>query len=88
MTLAERVGVHQVTIARLETDVRRPSLKLLERLTRVLHVPVTALLGSDKAKERGGRRDDPPYDHQQTNLTTKGLARAPCLQGAAQESGL
>jgi transcriptional regulator with XRE-family HTH domain len=42
--LAEKVGVHQVTIARLESGTRRPSMAMLQRLARVLGVPVTALL--------------------------------------------
>ena len=43
-TLGARVGVHQVTIARLETDVRRPSMPMLQRLARVLRVPYLDLL--------------------------------------------
>lgn len=42
--LAEKVGVHQVTIARLETGARRPSMALLQRLAKALRVPVTELL--------------------------------------------
>lgn len=42
--LAERVGVHQVTIARLETGARRPSMRLLQRIATVLRVPLTKLL--------------------------------------------
>jgi transcriptional regulator with XRE-family HTH domain len=42
--LAKRVGVHQVTIARLESGTRRPSMAMLQRLSKALGVPVTALL--------------------------------------------
>ncbi len=42
--LAKRVGVHQVTIARLETGVRRPSADLLQRLAKVLKVKMEDLL--------------------------------------------
>jgi transcriptional regulator with XRE-family HTH domain len=43
--LAKKVGVHQVTIARLETGERRPSVRLLQRLAKTLRVPVGELLG-------------------------------------------
>jgi DNA-binding XRE family transcriptional regulator len=43
--LAKKVGVHQVTIARLESGIRRPSMRLLHRLARALEVDVAALLG-------------------------------------------
>ena len=42
--LAKRVGVHQVTIARLETGVRRPSADLLRRLAKVLKLKMEDLL--------------------------------------------
>jgi transcriptional regulator with XRE-family HTH domain len=42
--LAGKVGVHQVTIARLESGTRRPSMALLQRLAKVLGVPLTELL--------------------------------------------
>ncbi len=42
--LAKRLGVHQVTIARLETGTRRPSADLLQRLARVLKVTMEDLL--------------------------------------------
>ncbi len=42
--LAKKVGVHQVTIARLETGVRRPSADLLQRLAKVLKVKMEDLL--------------------------------------------
>ncbi len=42
--LAKKVGVHQVTIARLETGVRRPSMDLLQKLAKVLRVKVAELL--------------------------------------------
>jgi len=42
--LAKKVRVHQVTIARLETGERRPSVRLLQRLVKALGVPVTELL--------------------------------------------
>jgi len=43
--LAKRVRVHQVTIARLETGERRPSMRLLQRLAKTLGLTVTELLG-------------------------------------------
>jgi transcriptional regulator with XRE-family HTH domain len=42
--LAERVGVHQVSIARLESGSRRPSMAMLQRLAKALGVRMTALL--------------------------------------------
>ncbi len=42
--LAEKVGVSRVTIARIETANRKPSLELLERLAKVLKVNVGDLL--------------------------------------------
>jgi len=42
--LAKKVGVHQVTIARLETGERRPSMDLLQRLAKTLKVKVGDLL--------------------------------------------
>jgi len=42
--LANKVGVHQVTIARLETGERRPSMDLLQRLAKALKVKVGDLL--------------------------------------------
>jgi len=42
--LAKRVGVHQVTIARLETGTRRPSADLLRRLAKALKVKMEDLL--------------------------------------------
>ncbi len=42
--LGKKVGVHQVTIARLETGVRRPSMDLLQKLAKALKVPVSELV--------------------------------------------
>jgi transcriptional regulator with XRE-family HTH domain len=42
--LARKAGVHQVTIARLETGVRRPSVPMLQRLAKALGIPVTVFL--------------------------------------------
>lgn len=42
--LARKVGVHEMTISRLERGDRQPSMALLQRLARVLKVPMTALL--------------------------------------------
>jgi len=42
--LARRVGVHVITITRLETGARRPSMDLLQRLAKVLKVKVGELL--------------------------------------------
>ncbi len=44
--LAEKVGVSRVTIARIETANRKPSLELLERLAKALKVKVGELLKS------------------------------------------
>ena len=43
--LAKRVGVDEMTISRIERDVRRPSMALLQRLAKALGVPVSELLG-------------------------------------------
>ena len=42
--LAERAGVHRVTIARLETGARGPGLDVLEKLAKALRVRLTDLL--------------------------------------------
>jgi len=42
--LAKKVGVHQVTIARVETGTRRPSMDLLQRLAKTLKTKVSELL--------------------------------------------
>ena len=42
--LAEKVGVHKMTISRLERGDRQPSMRMLQRLAKALGVPVTALL--------------------------------------------
>ncbi len=42
--LAKRLGVHQVTIARLETGTRRPSAHLLQRLAKTLKEKMEDLL--------------------------------------------
>ncbi len=42
--LAEKVGVSRVTIARIETANRKPSLELLERLAKALKVKPGKLL--------------------------------------------
>jgi len=42
--LAKRVGVHQVTIARLETGARGPSADLLHRLAKALKLKMEDLL--------------------------------------------
>ncbi len=42
--LAERVGVDRVTIARLETGTRNPSMDLLHRLAKALKVKIGRLL--------------------------------------------
>jgi transcriptional regulator with XRE-family HTH domain len=43
--LAKKVGVHVITISRLERGDRQPSMALLHRLALALGVPVTELLG-------------------------------------------
>jgi len=43
--LAKKVGVHQVTIARIESGARHPSMTLLQRIARALGVPLAELLG-------------------------------------------
>ena len=42
--LAAKAGCTRVTIARLETGTRRPSVALLPRLAKALRVPVADLL--------------------------------------------
>jgi DNA-binding XRE family transcriptional regulator len=42
--LAEKVGVHKITISRLERGDRQPSMELLHRLAKVLKVKVSDLL--------------------------------------------
>jgi transcriptional regulator with XRE-family HTH domain len=42
--LAERAGVHQVTVAKLEAGMRRPGLAVLQKLATALRVPITHLL--------------------------------------------
>jgi len=58
--LAKRVGVDEMTISRIERDVRRPSMALLQRLAKALGVPVSELLGRrEKRRSRhsnSGRR--------------------------------
>jgi transcriptional regulator with XRE-family HTH domain len=44
LQLAKKVGVHEITISRLERGDRQPSMNLLQRLAKALGVPVTALL--------------------------------------------
>lgn len=44
LKLANKVGVHKITISRLERGERQPSMNLLHRLAKALGVPVTALL--------------------------------------------
>jgi transcriptional regulator with XRE-family HTH domain len=55
--LAERVQVARNTIARLEMGTRGPSLSILDRLSRVLRVPVATLLAWRMARKAPrGRR--------------------------------
>ena len=42
--LAQRVGVHRVTIARMEVNALRPGIDLVEALAKALKVKVTDLL--------------------------------------------
>lgn len=42
--LAHKVGVHLVTISRIETGTRQPSMDLLQRLAKALKVKVGDLL--------------------------------------------
>ena len=44
LQLAKKVGVHEITISRLERGDRQPSMNLLQRLAKALGVPLTALL--------------------------------------------
>ncbi|MGD0267257.1 MAG: helix-turn-helix transcriptional regulator [Candidatus Methylomirabilota bacterium] len=44
VALAKKVGVHQVTIARIEIGERNPSMDLLQRLAKALKVKVADLL--------------------------------------------
>ena len=43
-TLAAKVGVHQVTIARIETGARNPSMPLLQKIAKALHMRLVVLL--------------------------------------------
>ena len=43
-SLAQKVGVHRVTIVRLESGDRQPSMALLYRLAKALRVKVKDLL--------------------------------------------
>ncbi len=58
--LAEKVGVHRVTIARLETGALRPGIDLFEALAKALKVGVAELLGHRATPRRrpgkGGRK--------------------------------
>ncbi len=42
--LAKKVGVHRVTIARLESGDRRPSMDLLQRIAKAFKMKVGDLL--------------------------------------------
>jgi transcriptional regulator with XRE-family HTH domain len=42
--LGRTVGVHVMTISKLERGERQPSMRLLLRLAKALRVPLTALL--------------------------------------------
>jgi len=42
--LAEKVGVHEMTISKLERGDRQPSLALLRRLAKALKVKVAELV--------------------------------------------
>jgi len=42
--LAGKVGVHEITISRLERGDRQPSMALLQRLAKTLKVKVAELL--------------------------------------------
>ena len=42
--LGRKVGVHVMTISRLERGERQPSMALLQRLAKALGVPVSRLL--------------------------------------------
>ena len=42
--LAKKVGVHEITISRLERGERQPSMDLLHRLAKALRVKVGELL--------------------------------------------
>jgi transcriptional regulator with XRE-family HTH domain len=44
LELAKKVGVHKMTISKLERGDRQPSMQMLQRLAKALGVPVTALL--------------------------------------------
>ncbi len=44
VALAAKVRVHEITISRLETGDRQPSMALLQRLAKALRVPLMELL--------------------------------------------
>ena len=49
--LAERVGVHRVSIARYETDAKRPSLPTALALAEVLGVRVEQLFDGQRSEQ-------------------------------------
>jgi transcriptional regulator with XRE-family HTH domain len=54
--LAERVDVHRVTIARLESGALRPGVDLFEAVAKALNVGVAELLGHRKTtRSRPGK---------------------------------
>ena len=44
LALAEKVGVHKITISRLERGDRQPSMDMLQKLAKVLKVNMKDLL--------------------------------------------
>ncbi len=44
VALAKRIGVHRVTVTRLESGSRKPSMDMLQRLAKALKVTVAELV--------------------------------------------
>ena len=47
--LAEKIGVHEMTVSRWELGKRKPSINEIQKLAAVLGVPVTELLSDSPA---------------------------------------
>ena len=48
--LAEKIGVHEMTVSRWELGKRKPSINEIQKLASVLGVPVTELLSDSPAE--------------------------------------
>lgn len=55
-SLAEKSGVHYVSLARMEAGILDPRLSSVQRIAKALSVSVSELIG-DQPQTRGGRKD-------------------------------